>query len=78
MISKIALALLLTTSVQATTALSLEAGETNRFSFEYVDELAREEIETGKFNIGIREDQCEFREVIRPLRYYFYKRLRCE
>ena len=58
MISKIALTLLLATRVQTTIALHIEAGKTNRYSFEYIDELASEEIETGEFNIGVREDQC--------------------
>ena len=78
MISKIALTLILATRVNKTSALNLEAGEINRYSFEYIDQLAIEEIETGKFNIGSREDQCWLREVLRPLRYYYYKKLRCE
>ena len=58
--------------------LYLEADVAERYSFAYINQQARAEVATGMYNIGPGEDQCSFRDVIRPLRLYFYSLARCE
>ena len=58
--------------------LYLESIFAERYSFAYINQQARAEVSTGMYNIGPGEDQCSIRDVIRPLRFYFYSLARCE